>query len=145
MNAGRIEDKGASARVYRQRRSHFAAAFMGEVNMFPGRVRGHDGAGLAVETGTGTLVLPGAAPAGAVDLVTLLVRPEHFREPGTVALGTATIEDLAFFGTHIGAHCRLGTLRLVAHFPQGASVAPGDPVALGVAPDLVAVLPGHPA
>jgi spermidine/putrescine transport system ATP-binding protein len=144
MNAGRIEEEGPPARVYLRPRSHFAAAFMGEVNMLAGTVRGGDAAGLTVETAAGTLTVPGSEPAGHGALVTLLVRPEHLREGGPLALGTATVEDLAFFGTHVRVHCRLSGLRLVAHLPQGASVFPGAIIPLTLAPEHVAILPGHP-
>jgi spermidine/putrescine transport system ATP-binding protein len=144
MNAGRIEDEGPPARVYLRPRTHFAASFMGEVNMLPGTVRARNAGGLAVETVAGTLTLPGQVPAEDGAPVTLLIRPEHFREAGPHTLGPAVVEDLAFFGTHVRVHCRLAGLRLVAHLPQGASVAPGATIPLTLAPEHVALLPGHP-
>jgi spermidine/putrescine transport system ATP-binding protein len=148
MNAGLIEDRGAPDRVYLQPRTFFSAGFMGEVNMLPATVRAIAGGTAMIEAGLGgpsmPVIVPGAAPG---DAVTLLIRPEHFREPGPrdVALGTGRVEDAAFFGTHVRAHVRLGPARIVAHFPQGTALAPGDEVALRVDPSRVTALAGRPA
>jgi spermidine/putrescine transport system ATP-binding protein len=146
MRAGRIEDAGPPAAVYLRPRSRFSAAFMGEVNLIPGVARAQDGGTMLVEAAGTTLRLPRpetGADAGAP--VTLVIRPEHFRDGGEVALGEATVEDVAFFGAHVRARCALGELRLVAQFGQAAALAVGDRTALSVAADRIVVLPGGPA
>jgi spermidine/putrescine transport system ATP-binding protein len=146
MNAGRIEDRGPPERVYLRPRTLFSAGFMGEVNMLPATVRELAPEVAILDAGFGALAVPRAALAdgGPGDAVTLLIRPEHFREPGAgaVALGAAVIEDVTFFGTHVRAHARLGPARIVAHFPQGAALVPGRAVALSVDAARVTALPG---
>jgi spermidine/putrescine transport system ATP-binding protein len=148
MNAGRVEDCGPPDRVYLRPRTLFSAGFMGEVNMLPATVSEVSAEIATLDAGFGPVRLPrGAlADAGTGEAVTLLLRPEHFREPGAgaVMLGTGRIEDVAFFGTHVRAHARLGPARIVAHFPQGSTLAPGDEVRLSVDPQRVAALAGRP-
>jgi spermidine/putrescine transport system ATP-binding protein len=147
MNAGRIEDKGPPERVYLRPRSLFSAAFMGEVNLVPGHVRDLRDDGVEIETDLGVHVLPDPGGLARGVEVTLCVRPEHFRETGPQALdfGPAEIEDAAFFGAHVRAHCRIGSTRLIAHFPQAARVAGGDVARLRLDPSLAVLLPGAPA
>jgi spermidine/putrescine transport system ATP-binding protein len=121
---------------------------MGEVNMLSATVREVSEV-VILDAGFATLALPTAAfgePSAPGQSCTLLIRPEHFREPGpgALALGTARIEDVAFFGTHVRAHARLGPVRVVTHFPQGAALAAGDSVELSVDPARVTVLSGSP-
>jgi spermidine/putrescine transport system ATP-binding protein len=149
MNAGRIEDRGAPDRVYMRPRSLFAAGFMGEINLLPAKVRALGAEGVTVETALGGYLLPAEAfgrIAPVVGLpVTLAIRPEHFRASGGMVLGTAVVEDAAFFGTHVRAHCRIGGMAMVAHFPQGARPAPGAEVELVADPAMVVALPGRSA
>ena len=60
INAGRIEDEGPPARIYRQPATLFAADFMGEMNHIPARITGG-----GAETPFGVLPLsaPGSGPA----------------------------------------------------------------------------------
>ncbi len=150
MNAGRIEDRGSPDRIYLRPCSHFSAGFMGEINMLPASLQSESDEALAVRTDFGALALPRTAlaedapPPGSA--MTLLIRPEHFREPapGALVLGTGRVEDAGFFGTHVRAHLRLGSARIVAHFPQGASLRIGDDVTLSADPARVVLLPGAP-
>jgi spermidine/putrescine transport system ATP-binding protein len=121
---------------------------MGEVNMLPATVREVSEV-VILDAGFATLALPTAAfgePSAPGQPCTLLIRPEHFREPGPGALplGTGRVEDAGFFGTHVRAHLRLGAGRIVAHFPQAASLQVGDEVTLGADPARVVLLPGRP-
>jgi spermidine/putrescine transport system ATP-binding protein len=148
MNAGRIEDRGPPEQVYLRPRTLFSAGFMGDVNMLPATVWDLSPETAGLDTDFGALALPRAAlaDAGVGQAVTLLIRPEHFREAGAgaVALGSARVEDVAFFGTHVRAHARVGPARVVAHFPQGTTLAPGDEVRLSVDPARITALPGRP-
>jgi spermidine/putrescine transport system ATP-binding protein len=139
MRAGRIEDQGPPDEIYRRPRSLFSAAFMGEVNLLPGTV--HEGD--TVATALGPLALPAANLTRGAP-VTLAIRPEQFRDGGSLALGSAVVEDLAFLGTHFRARCRVGETRLVAHFAQGAGLAVGATTSLAVEPAQVVLIPGHP-
>nr|WP_306372288.1 TOBE domain-containing protein [Roseivivax jejudonensis] len=124
MNAGRIEDAGAPARIYRQPASLFAAEFMGETNRFSGR-----GTGGRIETPFGAVDRPPPAEGP----LTLCLRPEAVRPreaaaQGSLAIGPSRVRDAAFFGTHCRAHLTPDAapdLLLVAHLPAVDPPAPG--------------------
>lgn len=128
MNAGRIEDIGPPARIYRQPRTLFAAGFMGEMNRVPVK-----GEGDFVSTPFGRL---SHQRQGAL---TLCMRPEALCHEGDgFDLGLATVQDAAFFGTHVRAHLRpeaAPDLVLVAHLPAREMPAEGAQIALNVNPD----------
>jgi spermidine/putrescine transport system ATP-binding protein len=115
MNAGSIEQAAPAREVYLHPASLFVAGFMGEVNRIP-LTNGQSPLG-ALMTGTGTV----------------LIRPEAIGADGPMALGTAKVTDLAFFGTHVRAHMAplaAPHLGLIVHLPQGAAVNAGDEMAL---------------
>ncbi|MBF9029456.1 ATP-binding cassette domain-containing protein [Rhodobacterales bacterium HKCCE3408] len=136
MNAGRIEDAGPPARVYRRPATLFTADFMGEMNHLPAKV---DGSGAT--TALGTVPADGIRPGAA----TVCIRPEALSTgAGTLDLGPATLRDAAFFGTHIRAHLTPEAapgLTLVAHLPPGASAEPGTRLQLSAEPDAILVYP----
>jgi spermidine/putrescine transport system ATP-binding protein len=136
MNAGRIEDEGPPARIYREPASLFAADFMGEMNHIPAQI-----ADAEAETALGRLPAPGLSPGKA----TLCIRPEAMRRDGTgVALGTVRVRDVTFFGTHVRAHlvplCAPGTV-LVAHLPPADLPEPGTEIPLSVPQDAIRIFP----
>ncbi len=149
MNAGRIEDRGPPVQVYMRPRTLFSAGFMGEVNLIPAVVRDVGPEGAAVETEAGAHLLPRScferAGAARGQVVTLCIRPEHFREESAQALdlGLGRVEDVAFFGTHVRLHCLSGSRRLVVHVPQGTEVGPGDTISLVADAAKVAVVLGR--
>lgn len=136
MNAGQIEDHGPPARVYRTPATLFAADFMGEMNHIPG-TSGTDG----VDTAFGRLVIPGAKMGDVVlclrpgalcvgDPVDATVTP-------TLALGPATVRDIAFFGEHGRVQLvpdAAPELLLVALVPPEALPHTGDRVELSADP-----------
>lgn len=103
MNNGRIEDVGPPARVYMKPRTRFTAAFMGESNMFEGRVTGRSGDRVEVDTVFGRLEVAGDAEPG--ETVDLSIRPEQIKAEASgtqqlVTLGKLQINEVSFFGTH---------------------------------------------
>jgi spermidine/putrescine transport system ATP-binding protein len=85
MNDGRREQLGSSRRIYNRPKNRFVADFIGEANLFDGRVAGRNGDAVEVrltdpiET---RLTVPsnGAGPAVQPDeAVSVNVRPEHLR------------------------------------------------------------------
>ncbi|MEO8136493.1 MAG: ABC transporter ATP-binding protein [Betaproteobacteria bacterium] len=83
MNQGRIEQEDAPERLYFHPRTVFAADFIGDANLFTGRVAARDG-GVddTVRADTGFGCVAAALPYFAVrsgERVTLLVRPENVR------------------------------------------------------------------
>lgn len=124
MNHGRIEQCGTPSDVYLRPATLFAAGFMGEMNRIPVRA-----AAAGVETPFGVLPL---TPATG----TLCLRPESVGLSGDLRLGPARLVESAFFGTHHRCHftpLAAPDLRLVAHLPQGSTLAPGAEVTLHAA------------
>ena len=132
MNAGRIEDQGSPARIYRQPATLFAAGFMGEMNRIPARVTGS-----GVETPFGTMAI---TPPAAKDIV-LCLRPEAIRlGEGALAIGPARVRDAAFFGTHCRAHLvpeAAPDLTLVAHLPPDSVPSEGTVLTLAADTDAI--------
>ncbi len=139
MNAGRIEDEGPPARIYRAPRTLFAADFMGEMNHIPGQATGG-----GVETAFGRL----AATPGTAGPVTVCLRPEALGPaPGGLEIGPARVRDAAFFGTHCRAHLvpeAAPELTLVAHLPPASIPAEGDILTLSADPEAVLIYPKEP-
>lgn len=130
MNAGRIEDMGPPAKVYRQPASLFAADFMGEMNHIPAQVGTDD-----IQTAFMTLPIADLPPGAA----TLCIRPEALRHDANgIPLGEATVRDATFFGTHIRAHViptAAPDMVLVAHLLPTILPEPGTVLTLSVLPD----------
>ncbi len=103
LNHGKVEDIGPPRRVYLDPHTLFTATFMGESNLVPGTVIGGGGGGARIQTPFGEWSVPAAAATGRE--VWLALRPEQLRVgdmggPGDVPLGTATIEEAVFQGSH---------------------------------------------
>ncbi|QJF52615.1 ABC transporter ATP-binding protein [Roseobacter ponti] len=125
MNAGRIEDEGPPARIYRAPATLFAADFMGEMNHFPAR---SDGASVTTAFGA----LPGLqmAPGEAV----LCIRPEAMRTgDGALSFGPGKVAASAFFGTHTRVQVvpeAAPDLVLTAHLPPSEMPEAGNRLTL---------------
>ncbi len=136
MNAGRIEDAGPPARIYRQPATLFAADFMGEMNHISAKVTAQ-----TADTPLGPVPAPDLPDGPA----TVCIRPEALRHDGTgLALGEATLRDATFFGTHVRAHViPKGTsdMVLVAHLPPTDMPETGTVFTLSVATDAVRTFP----
>jgi spermidine/putrescine ABC transporter ATP-binding subunit len=92
MNLGRVEQVGTPSEIYDRPVSRFVADFIGEINVFDGRVDG----GRFVGADGRALPAPEAAPGAAVALA---VRPEKLRAVATgTGLVDGTIESANFLG-----------------------------------------------
>ncbi|MFZ0009416.1 MAG: ABC transporter ATP-binding protein [Steroidobacteraceae bacterium] len=109
MNHGRIVQVGTPADIYESPATRFVADFIGSVNMFEGRVRGADAAGVYIECGElgCTLRAEGAASSAAGATVWTAIRPERInigRQPPAHTGGTAenavrgTVREIAYMG-----------------------------------------------
>jgi len=136
MNAGRIEDQGPPARIYREPATLFAADFMGEMNHIPARITVE-----GVETPFG-LVRQALRPAGRA---MACLRPEAITTGGAgLQIGPARVRDVAFFGTHARAHLvpeSAPDLTLVVHLPPDILPAPGDILTLSAPPEAFRIFP----
>ena len=145
MNQGRIEDIGPPAQVYLKPRTLFTATFMGESNMFEGRVTGRSGSQIEVETALGILVVPGEAEKGRT--VHLSIRPEQIaagedNPEGHLPLGKLRVQGVSFFGTHhrcVGRHVDTD-LPMTVRLQQNRSAQPGDELTISVARDDIVLL-----
>ena len=148
FNAGRIEQVGTPAAVYRQPVNRFVAGFLGspQMNFLPA-VAARDVAGPAVQVaGAGRLALPadGATPLDSVRW--LGVRPEHWQMmSGDGSQGLqAVVERVEWLGDVTLVHCRLAgrdasaaageTISVKTSVPASATLAQGTPVRLQVQP-----------
>ncbi|MGZ9087687.1 MAG: ABC transporter ATP-binding protein [Rhodoplanes sp.] len=106
MNNARIEQIDTPEGLYFRPRSVFAADFLGDSNIFKGRVTGNG----RVE-GPGGLVVNGAATDPAAGPVTAIIRPESIRllEAGESAEGgvAGNIENVVFVGGYVRVFVRL--------------------------------------
>jgi spermidine/putrescine transport system ATP-binding protein len=130
MNAGRIEDRGAPARIYGDPATAFTAGFMGEVNMIDGT-----GDGTRIATGLGPL------PGTHEGVVKVAIRPEHVAAGGSVDLGEAQVIDVAFFGTYCRAKLASAAGMLHAQMPPNEAPRVGDSLSLSTQPHHIKVYP----
>ena len=122
MSAGRIEQVGTPAEIYRSPASRWIAGFVGDVNLLPGTA-----AGRRAETAVGSVPLLVEA-SGAVDVV---IRPEDLR----LGAGDAgTVNLVEFYGHDMMVSVRLdGGTELEVRSPTRPEYALGDRVAVSYA------------
>jgi spermidine/putrescine transport system ATP-binding protein len=145
MNQGRIEDVGPPERVYLKPRTRFTATFMGESNMFEGRITGRSAGQIEVETAFGRLAAPGEAEMGAT--VHLSIRPEQIAVgevnlEGRLTLGKLRVQKVSFFGTYHrcqGQHVDLD-LPMTIRLPQNETAQIGEELTISVARDDIVLL-----
>jgi spermidine/putrescine transport system ATP-binding protein len=122
---------------------------MAQSCLIEGRVRAVADGSVAVETGLGVIEITaaGAASPGPGEAVLVSIRPEHFScgapGPGLQPLGEVEVEAVSFLGTHHQArtrHLADPVFRPVVTLPQGATVRPGERLALHVGRDTPVVL-----
>jgi putative spermidine/putrescine transport system ATP-binding protein len=130
MEEGRIAQLGTPQEIYQAPANRFVAGFIGESNLFRGRVAGD---GLAELEGGVRLRLPAGAPSASGGELGLMLRPERVRR-----LATADQADTALSGT-VGEIVYLGEtvkyrlasddgLHVLARWPYHAA---DQPLALG--------------
>ncbi|MBK6470349.1 MAG: ATP-binding cassette domain-containing protein [Betaproteobacteria bacterium] len=151
MHRGRIEQQGAPQQLYARPRSHFAAEFLGGMNLWPGRVR-PDG---RVQVGAVSLS-PSAGLQPGVRPVHVGIRPEAVRwapdpRPGAPNLDprlAACVRWSVFHGSHydLGLECPAldADLLLRVPTPGGARVPlkPGDALRLTLPAEALVVIEG---
>jgi putative spermidine/putrescine transport system ATP-binding protein len=157
-NHGRIEQLGTAPELYDHPASLFVADFIGDSNIFRGRLGGSAGRPEVVGDGWSATV----GEAAAIDHrsqapVALVVRPEHLRllpasrPPDDGALNTR--EGVVAEVVYLGAEWRYvidlpgGTAALarVARSDAGEPMAPGDTVLLAWRPENGVLLPDEEA
>ena len=148
FNAGRIEQVGTPAQVYRAPVNRFVAGFLGspQMNFLPA-VAQRDVEGPSVQVpGAGRLALPADCATPLASVYALGVRPEHWQmTPGGGAEGlAASVERVEWLGDVTLVHCRLAgrdaanagidTISVKTALADGAALPHGTPVRLQVQP-----------
>jgi spermidine/putrescine transport system ATP-binding protein len=134
MSEGWVEQIGSPTEIYHRPATPFVAGFIGEANLLPGTLEGHQGDVATVTVAGGTIAVPDATAATGAVLV--MVRPEKVQvgraAPVNGQAGVpATVDEIIFRGplVHVAMTAADGT-PLVAHLaddrPLGG-LRPGDP------------------
>jgi len=110
MNEGRVEQIGSPSEIYERPRTPFVADFIGETNLFRGRLTQHDRDGLTVVTDAGLQLAvksqePWAGGGGGGDVV-VSVRPEKVHvslyKPEVAAnCFEGDLRNIMYLGTHV--------------------------------------------
>jgi len=156
MNRARIEQVDPPQRLYFAPRSRFAAEFLGESNLVPGRV-GPDGR-VEVDAWRSRLRVPGARERAAGEAVLLMVRPETIEwSPGDAADGpdavarlTGRVLEHTFLGATVRcvldvAGTRLTVLRRTASIGDARRLDAGTTATVAVVGERCHLLPAEAA
>ena len=143
LSAGRVQQVGTPAEVYRRPANAFVASFVGEVNRLAGKVTAvHDGGrcyDVLLSTGRTVLVPgdPGPLSGDAVDVVVrpedLTLGPDGLEGPDAVTMD-ATVADLVFQGPATVIWARLADDSVVT---VSAAARIADHLAVGAATSVV--------
>jgi putrescine transport system ATP-binding protein len=151
MDRGRAIQIATPREVYDSPASRFVAAFMGDVNLVPGRLAGQDGADWLVATELARTPFrirsDCAAPVALGDPVTLAIRPESLvlaRDDADPNRIEGELAGLLYLGgsTSCRVRHRSGEILRVSVPGTGtlAELRDGAPVAIGFAPDAAKIL-----
>jgi len=110
MRAGKIEQIGTPTEIYERPRTTFVADFIGDTNLFKGRVEAADSSSLQITTTTGLKIVvqsksPKELTSHAKDLA-VSVRPEKIRlslspPDSTINCFEGRLKHVMYLGTHV--------------------------------------------
>jgi putative spermidine/putrescine transport system ATP-binding protein len=149
MNSGLIEQIGAPAEIYSRPANRFVADFIGESNIYRGKVSSTSGGALAVTLVTGqTFIARGASPRPVGADVGLVLRPEAPSElkyaDSAENVASGIVEDVVYIGDAIKYAIRLdagGELVVRWPFRQNLRLlAVGEPLRVGWSGELLHVV-----
>jgi spermidine/putrescine transport system ATP-binding protein len=153
MSQGNIEQIGESYDVYDHPKTPFVASFVGESNLFPGRVAAVQNGSARIDTGFGPMV--GSNPHGlAVGQNALLfIRPERMRlsppngESDNVVASTVAGQMFEGVLVHLSLLGADGTPVTVTLSNDGRTpqLSPGAPLQVYFAPSHASILPAGQA
>ncbi|WBU38315.1 ABC transporter ATP-binding protein [Homoserinibacter sp. YIM 151385] len=132
MNKGEIEQMGAPEELYELPRTAFVANFLGQSNLFTGRVTSSKGEELVVAVGDAKLAVPRERAQRHAGEVTIGVRPEkltlHTAKPvaaaGVNLLGPGRVADVSFSGVSTQYQVEVPGIGVVAVFAQNLQFGP---------------------
>jgi spermidine/putrescine transport system ATP-binding protein len=109
MSQGVLQQVGTPNEIYNTPRNGFVASFVGENNIFPGKIIGTDGGFARFDTAFGTFLTRVGPGVDAHGMVTLYVRPEHSALNASVPQGMnglpVDVSEVAFEGNFVNIHC----------------------------------------
>jgi putrescine transport system ATP-binding protein len=134
LDKGEVMQVATPAEVYEAPGSRFVAGFVGNVNMFEGRVAARD-AGIARITGASgaEIIVENAGDAETGNAVSFAIRPEKIkvssrRPEGAVNAMEGEVFDLAYLGDMTVYHVRLDDGQVVKASSLNASRVTEDPL-----------------
>ena len=144
MNAGRIEQQGTPRDLYERPATPFLARFMGESNPAHGQVRRLGPGLILIRLGEAEIAIANTSAADGD--ANVAVRPEAITvetAPGPNGALPGTIAKASYLGTHMEYSIDTAAGALFATCPRvERPLAPGDKVALVLAPRGVIVVDG---
>jgi iron(III) transport system ATP-binding protein len=152
MDLGRIVQVGSPDELYRRPASRFAAEFIGETNLFTGRVLRRDEAAVVVETPLGEMRCPDAVEQPPGGTVFVSFRPESVElVPPSGAAGAnsfpVSVEEVTYLGETSQYLLRTGDVSLkclalsAGAAGEGGPLRRGDAARVRIAPASVVLLP----
>ncbi len=132
MHDGGAEQVGTPRAVYDRPATNFVAEFVGDNNVFSGRVAGRDGDTLNIDVGPTTVQV--ASPDGTAssgDTAVFCVRPEGFSRGGATNQLRAELESAEFLGWTTRLHLDWEGKELLAR----TDAAPSEIVSVGFEPE----------
>ena len=138
MDKGKVMQVATPAEIYEAPASRFVADFVGNVNLFEGRVAGREDGRTRISDGDGVSLLvseAGGAADGAPEgtHVAFAIRPEKIRvssarPAGTVNAMEGEIYDIAYLGDMTVYHVKLPDGRVVKASALNAARVSDDPL-----------------
>jgi spermidine/putrescine transport system ATP-binding protein len=132
MNKGEIEQMGAPQELYELPRTAFVANFLGQSNLFAGKVIAGNGPSITVDVAGVKLTVPTERAQRHTGDVTIGVRPEklvlHTSEPkpaaGVNVLGPGVVTDVSFSGVSTQYQLLVPGIGPITVFAQNMVVGP---------------------
>ncbi len=132
MNKGEIEQMGAPEELYELPRTAFVANFLGQSNLFTGKVSSASGDVVVVDVAGTKLAVPRDRAQRHAGEVTIGVRPEKVilhttapkAQPGTNVLGPGRVTDVSFSGVSTQYQVAVPKVGLVTVFAQNMVYGP---------------------
>ena len=141
MSQGVLQQVDAPLEIYNNPATAFAASFVGEANVFSGRVTGAEGGIGRIDTASGSFTARLGRGVARGDAALLFVRPENLHLGAAASAAgnriDARFSHAEFEGNFVNAVCTGGDRKpLTAQTrsdPAVLALAPGTPTALGFA------------
>ncbi len=138
MREGVIEQLGTPTEIYDYPKTRFVAGFIGESNLFDGKIRAIDGTLLSVQTKAGTMLVHGEG-FRIGDELHVSIRPEYIEVTKNPTEGfdvPGKVKDFIYMGTVIKTAVDLKNGQEVKYsrFEQDQNIASGDLIYLSWKP-----------